>query len=275
MQLKLPSLEIRSRTVELPKVDLPKVELPKVDLPKMERPKFDTPRIDLPKMELHRPDLPSVELHRPELPDLSGAGKAIGETIDTVGERIGSLGRDVRSLRITRKPEPNTAGTAGLALLGGLGTGMALMFFFDPEQGRRRRALLRDKLVRWTNVLTRMLRGRAADLQNRTAGLAHTVRSTTGGTQGSEWTEEPVSAAAAATADTPYVADQLESADAAAGRDASGQDWQPVAVGGRQPTGQAASDEWRNVQADATRETSDYPSAEIPEQERETSRSEI
>jgi uncharacterized membrane protein len=35
----------------------------------------------------------------------------------------------------------------GLTLLGGLGTGAALMFFFDPDRGTRRRALARNKGV--------------------------------------------------------------------------------------------------------------------------------
>jgi hypothetical protein len=287
MQLKLPRIEIKSQEVELPKLDLPKVELPK-----LERPKVDAPKIDLPKVELHRPELPNVEFHRPEMPDLAAAGaaagkaisetvdsagKAISDTVDSVGERIGSLGRDVRSIRITRRPESNVAGTAGLALLGGLGTGMALMFFFDPEQGRRRRVLLRDKLVRWSNQLSRTLSGRAVDLQNRTTGLAHTVRSATSGRDESWPAEAPMAAAASVTSETPYSADQLESADAAAGRDASRQEWQPVAMGS-ESTGHAAADEWGNVRSeatDATIESPDYPSTELAEQEREKSRSEI
>jgi hypothetical protein len=161
-----------------------------------------------------------------------------------------------------------------LTLLGGLGAGMALMFFFDPEQGRRRRALLRDRLTRWTNQLSRMLSGRAVDLQNRTAGLAHTVRSATSGRDDSRPSEEGLGAAASVT-QTPYAADQLESADSAAGRDA-GQEWQPVAMGS-ETTGHAGSDEWSNVRSDATDATLEpgYSATDVAEQDRETSRSEI
>ena len=33
------------------------------------------------------------------------------------------------------------------ALLTGVGVGVALMYFLDPERGRRRRALVRDRLA--------------------------------------------------------------------------------------------------------------------------------
>ena len=35
----------------------------------------------------------------------------------------------------------------GLALGAGLGIGTSVMYLFDPDRGKRRRALLRDKLV--------------------------------------------------------------------------------------------------------------------------------
>ena len=39
-----------------------------------------------------------------------------------------------------------------LCLLGGLGAGAGLMYIFDPVQGRRRRALLRDQGVRFQEL---------------------------------------------------------------------------------------------------------------------------
>ena len=40
--------------------------------------------------------------------------------------------------------EPSS-GTSFLALLGAMGLGAALMYLLDPDSGKRRRALLRDK----------------------------------------------------------------------------------------------------------------------------------
>ena len=36
----------------------------------------------------------------------------------------------------------------GVALIGGVGLGAALMYIFDPDRGGRRRALIRDKFGR-------------------------------------------------------------------------------------------------------------------------------
>jgi hypothetical protein len=58
----------------------------------------------------------------------------------------------------------------------GAGIGAALMFVFDPARGARRRALLRDKLVRISHK-TRAIAGAAQrDLFNRAAGLGSRTR---------------------------------------------------------------------------------------------------
>lgn len=97
-----------------------------------------------------------------------------------LGKDIRALGKDVRQLRVTREqPGPNVM--PGIALLAGLGGGLAVMYFFDPEQGRRRRVLLRDQVNKWTRVGRERLSGRAEDLRNRTIGLTHEARSALGG----------------------------------------------------------------------------------------------
>ena len=65
----------------------------------------------------------------------------------------------------------------GLFLLGGLGLGAGLMYFFDPQMGRRRRALVRDQAVRLGNDAADALRDRTRDLGNRAYGLACEARS--------------------------------------------------------------------------------------------------
>jgi hypothetical protein len=60
-----------------------------------------------------------------------------------------------------------------LAILSGLGIGAALMYLFDPEGGGRRRALVRDKAVKFNRQTREALEGTAKDLSNRTKGLVH------------------------------------------------------------------------------------------------------
>jgi BON domain len=58
------------------------------------------------------------------------------------------------------------------ALLAGAGLGALLMFMTDPNRGARRRALVRDKAIRGARVGGRALTATAADLANRTRGIA-------------------------------------------------------------------------------------------------------
>jgi hypothetical protein len=67
--------------------------------------------------------------------------------------------------------------TKGFAtLLGGVGLGAALMFLFDAESGRRRRAFARDKAAKTYNHARRAVVGRSRDLSNRTRGLVARAR---------------------------------------------------------------------------------------------------
>jgi len=63
-----------------------------------------------------------------------------------------------------------------LAILGGIGAGAAAMYFLDPDQGTRRRALVRDKAIGLKNDATRVVTGRAKDLRNRAQGIAHEAK---------------------------------------------------------------------------------------------------
>jgi hypothetical protein len=58
-----------------------------------------------------------------------------------------------------------------LALLGGVGLGAGLMYLLDPDGGRRRRALARDKAVHGLKVSGKALRKTSVDVGNRTRGL--------------------------------------------------------------------------------------------------------
>jgi osmotically-inducible protein OsmY len=60
-------------------------------------------------------------------------------------------------------------------LLLGIGIGAGLMYLWDPDRGRRRRALLRDQIVRGAHEMQDLredIRSRARHLENRARGLA-------------------------------------------------------------------------------------------------------
>jgi len=59
----------------------------------------------------------------------------------------------------------------GLALLSGIGVGTGLMYLLDPDRGRRRRALMRDKLVSVTKKIGDLGGKMSRDLRNRVQGL--------------------------------------------------------------------------------------------------------
>ncbi len=59
----------------------------------------------------------------------------------------------------------------------GLGMGAALMYYFDPERGVRRRALVRDKMIHTTTKLGKMLNTASRDLTNRAGGLTAELQS--------------------------------------------------------------------------------------------------
>ncbi|MBO0724550.1 MAG: SRPBCC family protein [Blastocatellia bacterium] len=62
------------------------------------------------------------------------------------------------------------AQTKGLMGLGGLGLGAGLMFMLDPDRGRRRRALARDKMAHASRLLTRAMSATSRDLTHRVYG---------------------------------------------------------------------------------------------------------
>ena len=62
------------------------------------------------------------------------------------------------------------------AMLTGVGLGIGLMYFMDPERGRRRRAFVRDKIAHTTRVSTDALGAVCRDLSHRTAGFMSRVR---------------------------------------------------------------------------------------------------
>lgn len=65
----------------------------------------------------------------------------------------------------------------GLTFGAGLGLGTGLMFLLDPDRGKRRRAMLRDKCVSAAKKTGEGFEVTARDLRNRTQGLVTDIQS--------------------------------------------------------------------------------------------------
>jgi hypothetical protein len=63
------------------------------------------------------------------------------------------------------------------ALVGGIGLGAALMYLFDPNRGRRRRALIRDKFEAAANTTSDYAGKMSRDLRNRAYGVVAETKS--------------------------------------------------------------------------------------------------
>jgi hypothetical protein len=130
----------------------------------------------------------------------------IGSALAVTGRRTAAevtqdakaVADDLKKVRITTEPRKTGPDfMPGITLLGGFGAGIALMYFLDPEQGRRRRVMLRDRLTKWTRIAGETFSGRAKDLSNRAVGAAHEMRKTAaGGTVAT--TDQPIVAASPA-----------------------------------------------------------------------------
>ena len=65
----------------------------------------------------------------------------------------------------------------GLALITAAGAGAGLMYLFDPNRGKRRRALLRNKAVHLKNVTADVFGKTQRDLRNRVGGVVAELES--------------------------------------------------------------------------------------------------
>jgi hypothetical protein len=54
-----------------------------------------------------------------------------------------------------------------------LGLGAAAMYLFDPDQGRRRRALVSDRMTKARQVIRERASGKMKDAGNHAQGIAH------------------------------------------------------------------------------------------------------
>jgi hypothetical protein len=73
-------------------------------------------------------------------------------------------------------PERDSKPNANLALLAGIGIGVAAMYFLDPQRGTRRRHILADKARRGMRVTGRELHDAAENARNHARGKVTELR---------------------------------------------------------------------------------------------------
>lgn len=102
--------------------------------------------------------------------------KVLAQRARDLGSHVQSMGHDLRQMRLTTEPRRKGRDVLpGLALLGGLGAGfgagLALTYFLDPDRGRDRRTLLRDRLTKLTRLGRQTVADTARGFRNRSVGV--------------------------------------------------------------------------------------------------------
>jgi len=78
---------------------------------------------------------------------------------------------------------PRRRGAHPLWVAVGAAAGVGLMYFFDPDRGAQRRAIVRDKARRYLRLTSEAVDGRSRDMMNRARGLVVEMRSRAGRAQ--------------------------------------------------------------------------------------------
>lgn len=64
-----------------------------------------------------------------------------------------------------------------LPAIGAMGIGAGLMYMLDPEEGPRRRAMVRDKMMHWGHEAEDMVEGKARHMSHKAKGMMHDAKS--------------------------------------------------------------------------------------------------
>jgi hypothetical protein len=99
------------------------------------------------------------------------------KTAQDLGDDAQAKAGELRKLRLTTEPRKSGPDLIpGITLAAGLGAGIALAYFLDPENGRARRELVRAKLISWSSGARSTAMGTARDLSSRAQDAAQQTR---------------------------------------------------------------------------------------------------
>lgn len=106
---------------------------------------------------------------------LGGAGAAIGSATSRMTQR--KRAHESRMAQRTHAHDRRSPMKRIFAVLAGTGAGAAALYYFDPERGPRRRAMLRDQFAHSQNRLQDAAGATSRDVRNRAGGYRASVRS--------------------------------------------------------------------------------------------------
>jgi len=129
---------------------------------------------------------------------LAQTSRGLGQQTRSLGQQTRHLGQQTRGLsqwayaflaqmrpplRYERRPDTRwlahggqMQGASSLLMLGCVGLGVGLMYMCDPQVGRRRRALVRDKALSYWQRTGSFIGKTTRDARNRTRGLVSGAR---------------------------------------------------------------------------------------------------
>jgi len=106
----------------------------------------------------------------------SGAGEWLSDAGDTARGYGRSAMKSARSFAgYDRGPSAGSVVGVTAGVIGALALGAGLMFLMDPSQGRRRRALIRDKAGRYTRETAQYAQSTGRYIAGKARGMAHEV----------------------------------------------------------------------------------------------------
>jgi len=114
---------------------------------------------------------------RSDYGDLAYGGRLNEEGLEPGAQSYSGERKSVQSSGRTSTRTSGGGGfNAGWTLLVGMGLGASLMYILDPDKGARRRALLRDKLVAFSNDAADAVASKSRHLRNRAQGVIAETR---------------------------------------------------------------------------------------------------
>ena len=126
-------------------------------------------------------DLPQIETPKLEMPNIDLSDVDPGKAVEPIAKAISRLSDDIRG---RRQPRPDPMAIIAGIVVGAI-CGFVAMYFLDPISGRRRRALVRDQLIKLGRVGSREIGALTEQVADRSQGIVAEARTAAADATGS------------------------------------------------------------------------------------------